>query len=143
MKKNGFSLVEVLVAMVVLSVGLLGLAGMMASTVRNNHSAYHRSQATWLAYDMIDRIRANREAALQPSNNYNIAVGTATSSSTDIVVADDVNGWKGRLAAALPAGDGSVAVVPATRRVTVVVRWNDSRGTGGSDVQQFVVETQL
>lgn len=142
MKKNGFSLVEVLVAMVVLSVGLLGLAGMMASTVRNNHSAYHRSQATWLAYDVIDRIRANREAALAPANNFNIALGTSSSTSTGIV-GGEINAWKGRLAAALPAGDGSVAVVPATRRVTVVVRWNDSRGTGGSDVQQFVVETQL
>lgn len=142
MKKNGFSLVEVLVAMVVLSVGLLGIAGMMASTVRNNHSAYHRSQATWLAYDMLDRVRANRDAALAPANNFNIALGTANSAVTGIV-GGEVNAWKNRLAAALPAGDGSVTVVPATRRVTVVVRWNDSRGTGGSDAQQFVVETQL
>jgi len=142
MKKNGFSLVEVLVTLVVLSVGLLGIAGMMASTVRNNHSAYQRSQASWLAYDMLDRVRANREAALAPSNNFNIALGTVTATATG-VVGSEINAWKGRLAAALPAGDGSVAVVAATRRVTVVVRWNDSRGTGGSDVQQFVVETQL
>jgi type IV pilus assembly protein PilV len=55
----GFTLIEVLVAVVVLAGGLLGLAALQATTVRNNQSAYHRSLATQLAYDMSDRMRSN------------------------------------------------------------------------------------
>ncbi|MFC5771309.1 type IV pilus modification protein PilV [Thauera sinica] len=143
MRKNGFTLLEVLVAMLVLSIGLIGLAGMMASTLRNNHSAYHRTQATWLAYDIIDRMRANRTVAL--NNSYNISIGaTAAATEEDSpMVIQDLNAWKTALSAALPGGDGSIAVVPATRAVTVVVQWNDARGTGGGAAQQFRVDTQL
>ena len=60
MNKNaGFTLIEVLIAMLVLAVGLLGLAGLQATSLRNNQSAYNRSQATQLAYDIADRMRAN------------------------------------------------------------------------------------
>ncbi len=60
MKKNtGFTLIEVLVAMIILAAGLLGLAGLQASGLRQNLNASSRSQATALAYDLADRIRAN------------------------------------------------------------------------------------
>lgn len=58
-RETGFSLLEVLIAIVVTSIGLLGLAAMQATGLRNNHSAYHRSQATVLAYDIADRMRSN------------------------------------------------------------------------------------
>ena len=57
--KSGFTLIEVLIAMLVLSLGLLGLAGVQARSLKNNVSAYNRAQATQLAYDMADRMRAN------------------------------------------------------------------------------------
>jgi len=58
-KTNGFTLVEVLVAMIVLALGLLGLAGLQTLSIRNNMNAYQRGQAIQLIYDMTDRIRAN------------------------------------------------------------------------------------
>ena len=61
---KGFTLLEVMVALVVLSVGLLGLAALQTATVRFNQNAYLRSQATNFAYDLADRMRANREAAI-------------------------------------------------------------------------------
>ena len=142
MRQSGFTLLEVLVAILVLSIGLLGLAGLMASSIRNNHSAYQRTQATWLAYDMIDRMRVNRANAITSANNYNIAIGTASSSSSGLA-GTDVTGWKTTLANALPAGDGSVAVDSTSRAVTVIVQWNDSRGTGGNNAQTLRVDTQL
>jgi len=142
MRQSGFTLLEVLIAILVLSIGLLGLAGLMASSMRNSHSAYQRTQATWLAYDMIDRMRVNRDVAIASTNNYNITLATATSSSTGLA-GIDVTGWKTTLANALPAGNGSVAVVSGTRAVTVIVQWNDSRGTLGNSTQQFRVDTQL
>ena len=142
MRQSGFTLLEVMIAVLVLSIGLLGLAGLMASSIRNAHSAYQRTQATWLAYDLIDRMRVNRGAAIASTNNYNILMGAATSSSTGLA-GTDVTGWKTAIANTLPAGDGSVTVVPLTRVVNVIVQWNDSRGTGGTSTQQLRVDSQL
>jgi type IV pilus assembly protein PilV len=143
MRQKGFTLLEVLVTMVIMAIGLLGLAALMASSLRNNHSSYQRTQAAFLAYDIIDRMRVNRIMAVNSSaaSNYNVAIGAA-SASTNLALAD-VNDWKTALASTLPAGDGSVAVVPATGAVTVIVQWNDSRGTNGNNAQQIRVDTQL
>src|SRR3569833_866562 len=58
-KQRGFTKIEVLVSVVVLSVGMLGVAGLQATGQSTNHSAYLSRQATALAYDMIDRMCAN------------------------------------------------------------------------------------
>jgi type IV pilus assembly protein PilV len=131
-------LLEVLVAIVVLSIGLLGLAGLMASSLKNSHSAYQRTQATWLAYDALDRMRANRQVAL--AGGYNLALGAAPGGSD--LAATDLGEWDAALTNTLPAGDGSIAVA-AGGAVKVIVQWNDTRGTGGNDAEQFIVDSQL
>jgi type IV pilus assembly protein PilV len=146
MKQSGFTLLEVLVAVLVLSIGLLGLAGLLASSIRNNQSAYQRTQATWLAYDIVDRMRVNRPAAL--ASDYDTTLGTpancaANPTLSGAMAAQDLTGWKTLLACALPAGDGAVALNTATRQVTVTVQWNDSRGTSGNTAQTFQIQTQL
>lgn len=135
---RGFTLLEVLVAIVVLSIGLLGLAGLMASSLKNSHSAYQRTQATWLAYDALDRMRANRQVAL--AGGYNLALGAAPGGSD--LAAGDLSEWDTALADTLPAGDGSIAVA-AGGAVKVIVQWNDTRGTGGIAAEQFIVDSQL
>lgn len=151
MKESGFTLLEILIAMLVLSIGLMGLAGLMASSMRNNLSASHRTQATWLAYDIIDRMRANRASAI--AGNYASSLGspvtcTVAAPTTGAVSAQDIAAWKSQLNCALPAGDGSVAVTNAAR-ATVVIQWDDSRGIvdSGSPTNQttktLAVETQL
>jgi type IV pilus assembly protein PilV len=139
MRQKGFTLLEVLVAMLVLSIGLLGLAGLMASSLRNNHSAYYRSQATWLAYDVIDRMRTNRPNAA----DYIVGIGGASAAGG--LAGADVTDWKAMVANSLPEGDGSVAVVAAgeARTVTVVIQWNDARGTAGDAAQIFRVVGQI
>lgn len=158
MKQSGFTLLEVLVAMLVLSIGLLGLAGLMAASMRNNQSAYHSTQATWLAYDILDRIRANRAGALAGAYSGAAALGSSATctaaAQTGASAADDIGGWKNMLACALPAGNGSVTVTPADRRVRIVIQWDDSRGSKdggaspsqieeGGSTRQFVVESRL
>lgn len=135
---RGFTLLEVLVAIVVLSIGLLGLAGLMASSLKNSHSAYQRTQATWLAYDALDRMRANRQVAL--AGGYNLALGAAPGGSG--LAATDLGEWDAALANTLPAGDGSIAVA-AGGVVKIIVQWDDTRGTGGIAAEQFIVDSQL
>lgn len=135
-RSSGFTLVEVLVAVVILSVGLLGLAGMQTRGLRANHSAWLRSEATILAYDMLDRMRANRENAR--AGNYNLALGDASPTGTSIWE-QDLRTWLGEIARRLPVGDGAVTVVSDV--VTVTVQWDDSRGS--TSAQQFVMESRI
>ncbi len=143
MRQQGFTLLEVLVAMVIVSIGLVGLAGLMMTSAKNNQSAYYRSQASWMAYDIIDRMRANR------GGSYNIALGVAGCPAPPAppVAPLDLCQWKTELATALPTGDGSVLVAGTV--ATVTVRWDDRRGLGsganftGSQVQSISIQTQL
>ena len=59
---NGFTLLEVMIALVIFSIGLLGLAGLQGLSVQNNQVSYSRTVANQLAYDMADRIRNNKTA---------------------------------------------------------------------------------
>ena len=141
--QHGFTLLEVLVAILVVAGGLLGLAALMNASLRNNQSANAQTQAVWLAYDMLDRLRADRVNALAPIGaNYNVAFVSASSSSAAFPKAQ-VTEWKNLLAANLPVGDGKVLVTPATREVTVVVQWNDARVKGGLGIRQLQIDSRL
>jgi len=72
-KQTGFTLLEVMIALVIFSIGLLGLAGMQAAGIRNNQISHTRTVASQLVYDMADRIRNNRTA------NYETAIAGDTS----------------------------------------------------------------
>ena len=142
----GFSLIEVLVALLVLSIGLLGMAALQAVSLKSNHGAYQRTQATFLAYDMMDRMRANRTSAL--AGDYNIAMATNSLSGSTLAVTD-VNDWlTNYVSALLPSGDGSINCVTATSVCTIVVQWDTSRQGGtavnsANTTQQFSFTAQL
>lgn len=139
-KSRGFTLLEVLIAIVVLSIGMLGIASLQAYGQRSNHSAYLRSQATALAYDMIDRMRANM-AGVQ-NGNYNAVdttagtysnpgCDTATCSSSQMAQYDMYD-WQQELATQLPVGNGTVTGAGAGSVFTVTVMWDDERNGSGS-----------
>jgi len=69
-KETGFSLLEVLITILVLSIGLLGFAGLQAQSLRTNNSASQGSAATALANEIINRMRANRASAATPAGAY-------------------------------------------------------------------------
>jgi type IV pilus assembly protein PilV len=137
---RGLTLIEVLATVVILSIGLLGLAGMHFHGLKNNQSSYFRSQATLLAYSAFDAMRANRESAL--SEEYDIAIGAAASAD-GTVAKEDLVSWKTTIQGALPAGDGSIDCNADTSLCVVVIQWDDSVGEGGSATQQFTVTTEI
>ena len=146
-KQNGSSLIEVLVTILIVSFGLLGVAGIVANALKDSHRSYGRSQASWLALDIIERMRANRGAAQTVGTSpYELAMNAATPTGTTVAI-NDLIAWRSALASVLPSGTGSVEMTPNaatnTFTVTVRVRWDDSRAQGGSSRQIFTTETQL
>ncbi|NOY12214.1 MAG: type IV pilus modification protein PilV [Deltaproteobacteria bacterium] len=134
--QHGFTLVEVLVALVILSIGLLGVAGMQISGMKGNHNAFLRSQAQQYAYEMLDMMRANRTAAT--NGDYNLALTGAVPAVPvpDSVAAQDIREWLRGVtgtqnsSSALPGGQGGIAVaanVDGTWTVTITVQWVEGR----------------
>jgi type IV pilus assembly protein PilV len=130
---TGFTLLEVLVALVVLSIGLLGLSGLQTSSLRNNHSAFLRSQATLAITDIMDRIRANSDAA--NAGDYDIAYDDSASEtnctsgcSPEAVADTDLFEWRSYVER-LPDGEGEIDV-NANGVAEVKVRWADARDSG-------------
>lgn len=132
-RARGMTLVEALVALVVLSVGLLGIAAMQMTALRNNLGAHLRSQATVMAYDIADRMRANRTAA--NANAYVVGFGAAPGGAT--LAAIDLVAWKNTLTNTLPAGDGRIQRVGNLFRITIT--WDEQNG----GTQTFTTHTQI
>ena len=151
MRRNhrGFTLLEILVALLVLSIGLLGLAGLQTFSLRNNHSAFLRSQAVVLAYDALDRMRSNRDQAMLGTGSayntsYSQAAGSysSTGCSSNCTSSDlatyDLAAWKDDVAR-LPGGQAQISI-DANNKATVRVRWSDNRDNNTLTV---AVETLL
>ena len=146
---RGFTLIEIMVAVVVLAIGLLGLAGLQATSLRFNSSAYLRSQATNLAYAMADRMRVNRQRAIEtPTGNVegydgwacdDPPLACAAVAPAGTLAQQDIQAWCNALTCTLPFGTGSIA--RNGNVFTITVQWDDSRGEAAP--QQFAMDTEL
>lgn len=153
---QGFTLLEVLIAVVVLSFGLMGLAGIQAVGVKNTHSANLRTLAVQQAYDMADRMRANAAGvnAAGATGSYDAITATIpadpgciSSGCSPVLLAQyDQFVWNTNNNAMLPAGSGTVAVAGVVPNHTyiITVMWNDYRvavpgTTCGTDITCFKV----
>jgi|GEM_PF-2845146 len=123
----GFSLIEVLVSVVIVTMGLLGLAGMSIRSLAANDSSGYRATAALAALQVSDAMRGNRQLVIE--DKFDAALGAA--SLTDPRAQSVISAWKGTLAR-LPLGDGSIAYSPATQTVLVTVQWDDRRGNQSS-----------
>ncbi len=88
-RQSGVTLIEVLITVVLVSIGLLGLAGLQLTSVRNSSSSNERFIATTLAQDILERMRANRARAI--GKVYNLAMGAAPAG--DPVEKADLDTW--------------------------------------------------
>jgi type IV pilus assembly protein PilV len=140
-RARGFTFVEALVALLVLSIGLLGVAALQLTSLRSNHSSSLRSQATLLAYDIVDRMRANRTAAL--SGAYNLEPANALDDESTVIREVDLVRWRKSLSETLPSGVGSIEsdIAGGITTITVTIQWDDARDP--TDPMRFVMETQI
>jgi len=149
---QGFTLLEVLIAALVLGVGLLGLAGLQTLGLRGSLSAVQRSVATQLAAEIIDRIRANPGAL----GNYDNQAGTGSidclwNLCSDAQTADyDLSQWAAEVKKRLPNGTGVVCTdgspddgTPTSSgcggggTYTVKIWWDDDRSGDAEQYQRF------
>lgn len=151
---KGFTLIEVLVAVVILAVGLLGLAGMQAKELGSNQSAYNRSQATQLAYDIADRMRANpseaasyltkpADAECSAGDDPCTACASPAKSCVPAQLAEtDLYNWNNSLKNTLPKGTGRVSFSGVV--YTVTINWDeDKSGVVDQDDPNFQMGFQL
>ena len=136
--QRGLGLIEVLITVLVLAIGLLGLAGLQLTSMRNNQSAMERSMGVVQSYSIIEAIRADPDSA--KSGRFNIGLEDDASGST--FPARSVALWREQLQQNLgSAATGSVTC--DSSNCTVIIQWDDSRGMDGSETQQIVTEVQL
>ena len=141
-KQKGFSLVEVLIALVIMSVGMLGIAGLYVQSMQAGRTSMFRHHAVNLAGDVADRIRANptagaayaHVAAATGTNNNCVAMATDCNAAD--MAANDIFIWQQEADDILP--DGAVEVVftaavaanPPTYQITVT--WDEPNPLGGN-----------
>ena len=139
----GFTLIEVMVALVVMAFGMLGIASLLLVSARANTSSITKQQALQSAYNVIDKIRANGAAAAAGSYNASdipasgspvipaapaVDCSTALCNTAAQIAAYDTWYWMDKDLTRLPDGAGSIttATSAAGTVVTVTVQWNDA-----------------
>jgi len=147
---SGFTIIEVLVAMVILSIGVLGLGILQLTALQNTQGGHLRTQASILAYDIIDSMRANIPAVT--GGDYSITFAAATPAAgncygldadctTNQMATSDLNRWRILLDNYLPAGNGQVELLDlgGTTQVTVTVQWLDPYSAESGNEQVVLI----
>ncbi|MFZ2990796.1 type IV pilus modification protein PilV [Ideonella sp.] len=139
-RQGGVSLIEVMVAILITSLGVLAMAGLLATSARFGKTAEFRSVATLLAADMADRIRANRAGVNSyslPNTSLTTAApaegtcATAGACTAAEIAAIDMAEWEAALFNNLPGGTGHIGTtVPNDGMFDIWVIWEDPEALG-------------
>jgi type IV pilus assembly protein PilV len=143
-QQSGIALVEVLVAVLILGIGILGVASTQVVSLQLNSQSQNRSQAVLLAEDLLDRVRANPEninayalAQNDAQGADNGACDTSFVPANATLAADDIASWENSLACHLPEAERTVVVGGDV--VTVTIDWDQN----DADTNPVVVRTQI
>lgn len=142
---KGASLIEVLVTLLILSTTLIALASLQTRSLQFNQSAYFRSQANMLAYDILDRIRIYdaRGNAGENLSDYNMAATSSLPSATAPLSAADRFQWIRNLGSTLPGATGQIECNNQTRKCLVTIQWQELTGLDGNGSITFSYEARI
>ena len=145
-RQRGFSMIELLVALLILAIGLFGMASLMLTSMKSNQSAATRSQASWLAYDMIERMRLNVDQATTSDsyvtdeddnapNDPGCKANGCSAANTAIL---DLREWKVELANAGLQGRVERA---GNNRYSVTISWADANLAAAAAAQAAITNS--
>jgi type IV pilus assembly protein PilV len=138
-RQTGFGLVEVLIALLIVSIGLLGIASLQVLALKNVGSSMERSQAVIQTYSYMDVLRANRDQATISGLDMGLTCDPENLAASQV----EQREWLTQLQATVgPQACGQVDCL-GDGKCTITVQWDDSRADGGSEEQQLVTETIL
>lgn len=142
---RGIGLIEVLVSVVVLSVGLLGVAAMQSLALRGGQGSLESSQAVMQATSIIEAMRANR--ANVAGYVYDGLGGCGTIPAGGTLAQNDLRAWVTSMKQTIGSGAGDTTTCGRVRalggdRYGVTVQWNDERAGGGA-TRQVTTETRI
>jgi type IV pilus assembly protein PilV len=124
-RHKGFTLVEVLVALIVLSIGMLGIAALYLESLRASRQALVRTEAVNLASDIADKIRSNRN----PASNYDCGGTCDANEGVNAIAQADLNAWRTAVAATLPGGTAEITYTAAAANApnvyVISVSWTE------------------
>lgn len=124
---SGFTLIEILISMLILAIGIMGIAALQFKGLQYNQDAYFRTQINFLAYDIADRMRLNRaNAAAYAMGTYTVnnEPGGCNQTGTGAVgQTNDIACWKHQLFESLPAGSTAKIVDGGGGLFTVTLEW--------------------
>jgi type IV pilus assembly protein PilV len=142
--ESAFGLLETLIALLVISLGMLGVAALFTHGLLLNRVALARTQAVSLAADMAERIRGNRlgsGAYAAASADHGCEGADAVHCSPEQMAMHDIHDWSARVASTLPGGSGSVHVAGAAPvRYTIRVAWREPGMAARGDEQDYSVD---
>ena len=139
-QQAGTSLLEVLIAVLILAIGLLGIAALQSLTLKNTQSSSERTAAIIQSYAMLDMMRANRAEAI--ARRYDTGWLCEAPENPATRVAGDTARWITQLQQAVGASACGQIDCGAVN-CNIGVRWNDERGTGGESTQEIITQTRL
>jgi type IV pilus assembly protein PilV len=136
-RQGGFSLLEVMISVIILAIGVIGIAALQLTTSVYNESSLHRSQAATLAREMVERMRINLDEA--KAGNYDITTlpsltrncTGSTKNCTPTQMKDhDLRVWSARVTSLLPSANASINTDTSTDpvEITLHLSWDESRG---------------
>ncbi len=140
--QRGASLLEVMIAVLIMGIGLLGIAAMQSTALRNSQSSLERSQAVIQAYSILEAMRANRAVAI--SGGYDMAM-TCAAPATGTLADNDRNRWITAMRQDKVLGGGTQTCgqinCPANSPCTVTVQWDDSRASDSPNLAASTTQT--
>ena len=145
-RQRGVGMLEVLIAVLIVSIGFLGMAALQARALSTNNSAMARSMATVASYSIVDAMRADAAAAESNAYNHTVTANNCPAATAGSLASTQLNQWCQQLAAALGAAASTTGTVLCTNigSCTVTIVFDDSRaGIGGSSTQTVRTVAQL